>query len=133
MKKIEIGVALIIENIESKKILIAKSPKIKEGWTIPGGHVEFGETIYKSIKREAKEEVGLVVNFKKIIRVCEAITSKPMHMISFHVLCETDNYDVTVDGRELLEYKWVTHKNALKLVKFEDFNRSIKEFINLET
>jgi ADP-ribose pyrophosphatase YjhB (NUDIX family) len=45
MKSIKIGVGLIIKNVNSNNFLIAKSPKVKNGWTMPGGLLELGEMI----------------------------------------------------------------------------------------
>ena len=40
-----------------------------DSWVLPGGHVEYGETVEKAVKREMKEELGISVKIKKIIGV----------------------------------------------------------------
>ncbi len=129
MKSIKIGVGLIIKNINSNKILIAKSPKVINGWTIPGGHLEFGERIKETAKREAREEIGLNVIFEKILRVCEVVEKKAdkdiFHMISFHVLCFTKDDVCKIDNREIVETRWVDIDSAINMVEFVDFKKSL--------
>ena len=50
--------ALIINS--NDEILLVKSHKwIEKKWTVPGGHIELGETAHDAIIREVKEETNL--------------------------------------------------------------------------
>lgn len=55
----------IIIEIESKGILLIKRKNPPYGWAIPGGFVDYGESLEMAAVREAKEETNLDV---KIIR-----------------------------------------------------------------
>jgi len=55
----------IIIEIESKEIVLIKRKNPPYGWAIPGGFVDYGESLEKAAVREAKEETNLDV---KIIR-----------------------------------------------------------------
>lgn len=55
---VEIVGSTIIEDGDGK-ILLVKSPKWHNKWTMPGGHIEPGEKIKEALLREAEEEVGL--------------------------------------------------------------------------
>jgi ADP-ribose pyrophosphatase YjhB (NUDIX family) len=55
----------IIIEIESKGIVLIKRKNPPYGWAIPGGFVDYGESLEKAAVREAKEETNLDV---KLIR-----------------------------------------------------------------
>lgn len=55
----------IIIEIESKGVVLIKRKNPPHGWAIPGGFVDYGESLEKAAVREAKEETNLDV---KIIR-----------------------------------------------------------------
>jgi ADP-ribose pyrophosphatase YjhB (NUDIX family) len=59
MQNIENIVRLIIE--KEDKILLCKS-KEQGHYFLPGGHVEFGDTLEKTIYKEMEEELGLSEN-----------------------------------------------------------------------
>ena len=55
----------IIIEIESKGIILIKRKNPPYGWAIPGGFVDYGESLDEAAIREAKEETNLDV---KLIR-----------------------------------------------------------------
>ena len=61
-------------------------------WSIPGGHLEFGETIEVGAKREVKEETGLGVTNIKIAGITNDIfKEEDKHYITIWVTSEWKN------------------------------------------
>src|SRR5947209_15101996 len=75
--------ALIVNN--EGKILLAKSHKWFDKYTLPGGHIEVGESMIDAVRREVKEEGGLDVEVVEMLLVQEAIFApefyKKRHLI----------------------------------------------------
>jgi ADP-ribose pyrophosphatase YjhB (NUDIX family) len=55
----------IIIEIESKGIVLIKRKNPPYGWAIPGGFVDYGESLEEAALREAKEETNLDVKLIK--------------------------------------------------------------------
>jgi len=72
--RIVIGVAAVIWNGDGRVLLIrrAKAPR-KGEWSLPGGKVEFGESLHAAVLREVREETGLEVEILGLVDVAEAI------------------------------------------------------------
>ena len=85
-----IGVAIIDE--QGRILLIKRSKAVRNEpctWVIPGGEVEYGETIFKAVVREAKEEVGVKVRVLDVLGVADQLMKKDkQHWISTVVLCK---------------------------------------------
>lgn len=129
---IEVTGCAIIEDSEGK-ILLVKSPKWHNKWTMPGGHIEPGEKIENAQIREAEEEVGLKLKFVGVITFGELIGSKdfhrPAHFVYFDVLCKTDGKNVKLDNKELVDYIWVEPKQALRMNLAESYDKTIKDYM----
>jgi 8-oxo-dGTP diphosphatase len=54
-------------------------------WSCPGGHLEFGETIFAAALREAREETGLEVNNPRFMAVTNDIFEEGRHYITIFV------------------------------------------------
>jgi ADP-ribose pyrophosphatase YjhB (NUDIX family) len=70
----EPAVGALIMNSKGQ-VLLAKSDKWQNRFTLPGGHIELGETAEQALKREIKEEVGLEIEPIKFLQFQEAIYS----------------------------------------------------------
>ena len=68
MNNIELIARAVILN--RNKIILCRI-KGKNWYFLPGGHVEFGEGIVASLKRELREEIGIKVKLGKVIGVIE--------------------------------------------------------------
>ncbi len=119
---------------KSGEILLVKSFKWKDHWTVPGGHIEVGETAENAVKREIKEEVGLDISSARLLFIQEAIFPKNFntnkHFIFLDYLCISKSKDVELDNREIQEYVWMTPEKALK-TNLEEFTRNlINQFLS---
>jgi nucleoside triphosphatase len=118
-------VGALIVNQEGK-ILLAKSHKWFSKYTLPGGHIEVGETMREAVAREVKEEVGLDVEVAEMLLMQEAIFAeefwKRKHFIFFDFLCKSRGQQVKLDGRELQEYVWEYPGAAFRL-ELDSFTR----------
>ncbi|TSA45108.1 NUDIX hydrolase [bacterium] len=93
------------------KCLLFLCPGFKV-WRVPGGRVEFNETLEQTMIREMKEEIGLDVENPKFLgwgqdhqyHFAEQRETSRL-LIFFHVKIEQDP---KVDPGEAEEFKWVT-------------------------
>lgn len=83
-------VDIIIEYKGNIILIKRKNPPL--GWALPGGFVDYGESLEKSAIREAKEETGLDVN---LIRQFHTY-SDPLRDARFHTI--TTVYIATAEG-----------------------------------
>ena len=121
----EATVGALVVN-DKGEVLLVRSGKWNDKYTVPGGHIELGERAEDAIKREVLEETGLDVEPVKLLLVQQAIYPKDYykheHFVFMDYICETQNSEVELDGVELQEYVWVKSEDALKL-ELEEYTR----------
>ena len=127
-------VGALILNSEGKMLLV-KSHKWGDLYTIAGGHVEVGETLVEALRREIKEEVGLRISEVRLLMTQEAIFSpefyKRRHFIFFDFVCRCDDDNVVVDGNEIQSCLWEEPKEALRKTLDSFTRRMVEEFLGL--
>lgn len=77
-KQIGVGVGAFILN-EQQQLLLVKRKKQPEAqhWSLPGGKVEYMETLENAIIREIKEELNIVIEPQRLLCVTNHIIASP--------------------------------------------------------
>ena len=125
----EATVGALVVN-DKGEVLMVRSKKWGEKYTVPGGHIELGERAEDAIRREVKEETGLDSEPVELLIVQQAIYPKDYHkhehFIFMDYVCKAKSMEMKLDGRELQEYAWVSPQQALKL-NLEEYTRKFVE------
>ena len=89
--------AVIIKN-NSIILIRRKNEPFKNFWALPGGFVEYNETVEHAVIREAREETGLDVKVVKLIGVYSEPGRDPRgHTVSVVFLCSVVGGDLKAD------------------------------------
>jgi mutator protein MutT len=68
----KVGIGVMIQNEKGELLLGLRHGSHGAGeWSFPGGHLEFGEKIFETARREVKEETGLEINTFELISVAD--------------------------------------------------------------
>ena len=122
----EATVGALVVN-EKGEVLIVRSHKWGDKYTVPGGHIELGERAEDAIRREVKEETGLDAEPVELLIVQQAIYPKDFHKHEHYIFMDyvlkATSSRVVLDGRELQYYVWVKPEEALKL-DLEEYTRN---------
>ncbi|MEM9925023.1 MAG: NUDIX domain-containing protein [Cyanobacteria bacterium P01_D01_bin.50] len=101
----------------SERVLIVKTTKWRGTWGVPGGKVDWGETLETALIREFQEEVGLDLTQVRFALLQEAVVDrqfcKEAHfvMINYYAVSKSETIS---PNEEIEEWAWVTPQEALK-------------------
>ena len=71
-KNVKVGVGVLVRDKEGKVVLIKRTGSHGEGtWAPPGGHVDFGESVIETGRREVREEAGIEAGDLKVLGFTE--------------------------------------------------------------
>jgi ADP-ribose pyrophosphatase YjhB (NUDIX family) len=114
MKQIEIIVRALIK--QKNFILLCKN-KNKDYYFLPGGHLEFGETLEEALIRELSEEIDLKIKKSKLLFVLENFFEQDgefHHEINFIFEAKTNKKNFTIKEKHL-EFNWFSKKEIRRL------------------
>ncbi|MFZ2153182.1 MAG: NUDIX hydrolase [Microgenomates group bacterium] len=116
-RKPKVIVGVLVRN-KNKFLLVRETLEGgKDYWIIPGGKVEFGETLEIAAKREILEETGIVAKELSFLVFREAIAPKYNYhgvIFFFETISETTETRDDVESK-VIEAKWFTREEVLKL------------------
>lgn len=106
--------------VEGGRVLLVQHEKAAQRyWLLPGGGVEFGETLVEAAAREVEEETGYHVEVGRLFLVCESIEPQGRHIVNLFFAARQlgGSLRVGVD-RSLRDARWheVVELPGLQLV-----------------
>lgn len=106
-------------------------------WGFPKGHIEAGEDEMTAARREIAEETGagelLFLNGFRVEEVYPAISKRApykgqeIEKHSIYYLCRTGEAAVSVDGKEITDYRWLTAAEGERLLPFENSRELLRK------
>lgn len=128
-RRVTPGVPAIIKNSRGEVLLGKRKNNLlmyPGFWGLPGGLIEYGETVEDAIKRELREELGVdsrVIKYGK--PVMDMPTKKfPVQDLSIPVYCEISGIPKPLD--ETTEVKWFK-PSEIKEIKLAYSHKKILE------
>jgi 8-oxo-dGTP pyrophosphatase MutT (NUDIX family) len=71
-------IVALVSILKEDTILLAKQSYGNQHWSLPGGVVEFGESVDQAAIREVKEETGLDIRVKRVVGLYSKPDEKPL-------------------------------------------------------
>ena len=107
------------------KVLVVRTCKWRGSWGVPGGKVEWGETLEAALLREFREEVGLELSQVQFALLQEAVTDPQFHRSAHFVLINyfaSSSCSAVTPNHEIEAWLWLTPAEAL-LLPLNSFTR----------
>ena len=124
---IAVGAVIFKQN----KVLLVKrkNPPAQGMWAIPGGKVQWGETLKQALRREIKEELNIDIEPGRLIKVIEFVPKQENARFHYIIL----DYLATITGGEpkagddALAVKWFDRKELKNSPVTESTRTLLKE------
>ncbi len=104
---------------DAGRILLVRTLKWSGTWGIPGGKIQYGETMEDAYEREIKEETGLDVENTRFVMIQDCIEStefvKPRHFLLINYVSRARETERLTWNYEIEEARWVTLDEARAL------------------
>ena len=94
-----------------------------QGYTLPGGHVEPGESFVDAVIREAKEETGLDIKNPRLAGVKQFPIEGGRYVV---LLFKANEYSGTVVSSDEGQTEWVDSNHLSEIHTVEDFEDLIR-------
>ena len=114
MKTVKATVGCVIEKDHEILLTLRNNEPFKDYWCLPGGHIDFGETPEKAVRREVKEETNLDVEPKFLDYYNEFHKEIDWHAVVLIFYAKAEG-EVKKDEKEVKELGWFTEEQIFNL------------------
>ena len=112
------------------RVLILKKADKNKGikWDLPGGKVNFGETLEEALIRQVKEETGCHVSIVKPYKFWSFLQNEDTQIIGTTFLCRTPDAENINLSEEHSEFAWIYQDEVNSYEFLGDIKNELKEF-----
>ncbi len=125
-EQVELTVLCMIHNDDSY-LLQDRVKTDWKGYTLPGGHIEPGESIVDAVVREMKEETGLTIKSPRLCGVKQFPIEGGRYIV---FLFETDQFDGKLVDSDEGKMHWVKKTELSNVNLVDDFDALIEVMLS---
>lgn len=102
-----------------------------QGYTLPGGHIEPGESVVDAVVREMREETGLTVKMPRLCGVKQfPLGNAPEDGRYLVFLFTADEFDGELKSSEEGQVHWIHKDNLSRVNLVSDFSELLTVMLN---
>lgn len=122
--------------IEDDKVLLIEHTKNDRSyWLLPGGGVDWGESIEEAVKREFLEETNLAVEIENFLFISETLApDETKHVINLYFRVKRISGDLLLGEEAVLsDLKFFTLEEIQKIKIYPNINDVLKKIMKKES
>ncbi|MBO4399236.1 MAG: 8-oxo-dGTP diphosphatase [Lachnospiraceae bacterium] len=123
-ERVELAVLCLIKD-GSRVLLQNRVKKDWQGYTLPGGHVEKGESFVEAVIREMQEETGLTIQRPKLVGIKQFPIDSGRYIV---LLFEAMQFTGEVVSSEEGEMEWIEREDLAKIPAVDDLQELLRVF-----
>ena len=123
-ERVELAVLCLIKDGD-RVLLQNRVKKDWQGYTLPGGHVERGESFIDAVVREMKEETGLTIEKPRMVGIKQFPIDGGRYIV---LLFEATQFTGEVVSSEEGEMTWIDRAELANISAVDDLAELLKVF-----
>ena len=116
-------ILLFIENNEHKFLIQKTSEQRKSEYATTGGHVTYGDNALKTVVKEAKEELGLILT-ESDLKEIETVKYNKAFVAIYYCNKNIDINNLKIQEEEVESIHWMSIDEINNLIKEDKFRKS---------
>jgi len=116
----------------NRLLLIAHKKNDDIYWLLPGGGVDYGESLHEALTREFMEELNILVDVKDVALISDSIDpSGDRHVVNICFLCTYKSGDFILgEEKRLYDFRFFDRDELPDLEIFPPINSDLIDIIN---
>lgn len=125
-ENVELAVLCLIHQGD-RLLLQNRRKKDWDGWTLPGGHIEKGESIVDAVVREMQEETGLTIHSPKLCGIKQFPIENGRYLV---FLFRTESFSGEVRSSDEGEMRWISRSELSDFNTVNDFDELLRVMLD---